>query len=107
MLHIKILAVSVIALFSLQLANIDDLVLDGSLKSETVEFTIQNLGSSPASVSYIIIQDDVLFKSGSATVKPGEVTLIKVRKNHTGEQKYELVVTNQSATTETKSHVVQ
>lgn len=107
MTYIKILAVSVIALFSLQLGSIDDLVLDGSLKNETVEFSIQNLGSTPASISWIIIQDDVLFKSGSATVKPKEVTSIEVAKNPSGKQKYELVVTNQSATSETKSHVVQ
>ena len=107
MSHIKILAVFVIAMFSLQVASIDDVVLDGTLKQETVEFTIQNLGSSPAVLSWIIIQDDVLLMTGSGSVNPGEVNYVQVARNHTGVQKYKMVVTDQLNTTVTKEHLVQ
>ncbi len=95
----KIMVVVIVGLISIYATNPDliDVVLDGAIKTETVDFSISNNRMSAVEISYIVIQDNILVRiEGEKTLNIGEVLNIQVPNVNSEENTYELQVTEKS-----------
>lgn len=94
----RVLAVFSFILISMQAigSNIGNLILNGSVEQESVKFTITNTSLTPTSISYIVIQDNILVRSeGNRVLQSGEVFEIEFSKA-SGTHNYTLTVTENS-----------
>ena len=77
-------------------AQVENLVVSGTVSQDTVSFRIENSGSIDVTASFIVIQDQVLpLTQGEITIAPNQDSTIKVFSNAAQNHDYILELTDE------------